>query len=69
MKNSKVNGLVLSEQEMREVKGGTIVIPPVGAPGKCSVCGNRSYHYESGIYTCKNCGCVKSEDELEDVTK
>ena len=69
MKKDFLKGHPLAEKEMREVKGGTIVIPTVGAPGACSICGNRSYDYENGIYACKKCGCVKSEDELENVTK
>lgn len=66
MESMKINGQVLSEKEMREVKGGAIVIPPEGyAPGKCSICGSTTYIYDSGIYMCANCGNRMTEEEFE----
>lgn len=66
MKTMKTNGQVLSEKEMRDVKGGTIVIPKEGyTPGKCSVCGSTTYIFDSGIYICACCGKRMTEEEFE----
>lgn len=78
MKDSKVNGQVLSEKEMREVKGGatyeidleTLVS---GVLNFCMYCGhpfNGYYEFnDEGKVVCLNCGCKNSIDDLEEKIK
>ena len=64
MKKNHLNGQVLSEKEMKEVKGGAWYIvknPPT--LWKCEECGYdiEYYLYNGELYcaVCENCGCRK----------
>ena len=65
MKNQKNLGQPLSEQEMKEVKGGN-VFGSVLTAKYCPNCGHSSFNLENGIYTCKICGGIITEEELEE---
>ena len=72
MKKNHSNGQVLSEQEMKEVKGGNwlvvkVVTPPYDPPTKimCDICDTEITDIEPAaqentyVAVCSNCGCRK----------
>ena len=66
MKKNHSNGQVLSEQEMKEVKGGEwYVIAGTPKAFYCDACGNLIYKFEYNALTetyvavCDLCGCSK----------
>ena len=66
MKKNHSNGQVLSEQDMKEVKGGEwYVIAGTPDAFNCETCGNVIYKFEynalTGTYVaiCDVCGCSK----------
>ena len=72
MKKTNLNGQVLSEMEMKEVKGGysTGYTPQeilAIQPEKCVCCGfefKGSYKFKEGKHYCQACGCqIQVEDE------
>ena len=74
MKKNHLNGQVLSEKEMKEVKGGAwYLIYPNGklpeVPFPCEVCGHPikelTYNGDNFLGICENCGSRK-EIQLEE---
>lgn len=67
MKSKNLNGHVMSENEMKEVKGGCEISPKnvTDVPKECGVCGGQAFDYysEPHLFICKNCGCTVSEEE------
>ena len=69
MKKTNLNGQVLSEKEMKEVKGGFPNVKPLNESFgiKCPVCGanydEHGFHdedYSTGLHVmyCLECGCL-----------
>lgn len=66
MKNSNVNGQVLSEQEMREVKGGEVFEVTKPSPLCCPYCASTNIHFIEDTaykYYCGNCRAHGEIDE------
>ncbi len=64
MKTMKTNGRVLSEKEMREVKGGNKFTSEKTAV-VCPACGWPILLVVGGKYTCDKCGGIITDEELE----
>ncbi len=77
MKTMKTNGQVLSEKEMRDVKGGVRIEISVsdivgGALNFCPVCGyafEGHYDFESGKVLCPQCGAQVPKTEVAEEDK
>lgn len=71
MKKKNQNGQVLSEKEMRGVKGGAwIVVANPPQDWRCDVCGATltDFHHEEGsgyVSVCKVCGCITKQTVKE----
>ena len=70
MKNSNVNGQVLSENQMKEVKGGNwIIVANPTMKWICDVCGEKITEFmhegENYVAICSNCGST-NEIQIEE---
>ena len=78
MKNNYLKGQVLSEKEMKEVKGGSwvivkVVTPPYNPPREiiCDICDSEITDFEPNgqentyVAVCSNCGCRKDVKKEE----
>ena len=66
MEKSKVNGQVLSEKEMREVKGGEVFEVTKPSPKCCPYCGSSNIKFITDTtykYYCVDCGAHGELDE------